>query len=770
MADIADPKDYEPVANPNDFEVVTQPSATPQATSDSGFTFAPRSGAQMDSLQAREATPELQSGVEAAAKAAPEIIDAASKAQQAVINPLSLVTDRLTPEPVKRFMQTPLASPEAVGEVRKALEYPTPTLSNLLFGTKFDEQGPLATVGKFVDEQIAGQTTPENLAIIAGTEGVGAAEKILGKKSPSLARTLFGGQEQPEVLAATNEALSNLESKYAPPETLNANAQLNDLLSTEGKVTEQQLPSTPQPLPVSKPTTDIQPLISKEKVGQGTEAQPQTQEVVPQPESSTGARPVPVPKEKTGESINSTKSQKVDLVDSTRRPKTFYRYEGGEKTHDTGESGAIYLSDKPQAAFKGEGSKLGEYHISASKIATPQDVADLGLNEMRIGGEKGDISFLSKEEVDALKAKGFDAAEGYLDDQGKAKEVAVFDKSQIRPRGTGSKPVEPVPEAEVATTAAPEGLPPVKEGFVRLYRGEPSTKTNRIVPDNRTGRYFTEDPNQAAKYGDKMHYIVVPGVSQGEQATYFLPEELAKQKLPVTPESPPTVSESTPQGQATADEPALSRLANRHTEERAASGELGEISPGQGYSKSDLVKQGEKMSPEEVNQYVSDLMQKTGDPIKQASAVSAEEARLSQRSSQLSRIAESDPTNVEAKLAADNAFNDLTDFHKGPVARLKEVFHGTGVGLQGEVPVDLSTFNGMREAWLKDTGELPPPSKEPLLRKTAAEVSKSIEQDNGARTALSDAIEKQSSSRKLPSYEEVRNNIRERMGLEPCIT
>ncbi len=234
-----------------------------------------------------------------------------------------------------------------------------------------------------------------------------------------------------------------------------------------------------------------------------------------------------------------------------------------------------------------------------------------------------------------------------------------------------------------------------------------------------------------------------------------------------TPATVPTETGETP---VVSDDQHVSTIANRFTEERTASGELGEIAPGQGYSTKEMAAQGLKMSPEEINQHVSDLMHGTGDPIEQGKAVRAEEARLSQRSNDLSRAAAADPTNVEAKLAADNAFNDVTDFHNGPVAKLKSIFHATGVGLQGELPVDLSTFNGLREAFLKDTGKVPTPEQEPQLQAMAEKVTKSVAEDNGAKQSLGQAIEKATARRKLPSYDEVRQNIADRMKIEPCRT
>jgi hypothetical protein len=62
-------------------------------------------------------------------------------------------------------------------------------------------------------------------------------------------------------------------------------------------------------------------------------------------------------------------------------------------------------------------------------------------------------------------------------------------------------------------------------------------------------------------------------------------------------------------------EPWVSAIANRFTAERAARGEVGEVIPGEGYSKEELLARGLQMGPEEVNQHVSDLMNnRGGDP------------------------------------------------------------------------------------------------------------------------------------------------------------
>jgi hypothetical protein len=212
-------------------------------------------------------------------------------------------------------------------------------------------------------------------------------------------------------------------------------------------------------------------------------------------------------------------------------------------------------------------------------------------------------------------------------------------------------------------------------------------------------------------------------------------------------------------------------MANRFTAERAARGEIGEVIPGEGYSKEELLARGLQMGPEEINQHVSDLMNnRGGDPKLQAGAIRVEEARLSQRSNAASRASEADPANAQLRTDANVAFQDLTDFHNGPVATLKNNWHAQGMTLQGEVPIDLSTFNGLRERFLRENGEAPSKNMEPLLRKTAKAVAESAAADRAAMDELGKEIERQSARRALPTDEEVRNRIMEAVKDYPCRT
>ena len=243
-------------------------------------------------------------------------------------------------------------------------------------------------------------------------------------------------------------------------------------------------------------------------------------------------------------------------------------------------------------------------------------------------------------------------------------------------------------------------------------------------------------------------------------------DQTGQVQQPAVESIPPEAAGTAPVSEA---EPWVSKIANRFTTERMATGDLGPVEPGVGVSKEEMLARGLKMGPETINQHVSNIMNDVGgNPRDQAAAIRTEEARLSQVSRQASLASEADPSNQQLRIQADNAFKDLTDFHNGPVAKLKSNWHAQGMSLQGELPVDLSTYNGLRDAFLRDVGKPPPPEMEPVLRKTAQRVRDAATAETAAMQRLGAEIERQSARRPLPSDDQVRTNIMKRMKVEPC--
>ena len=243
-------------------------------------------------------------------------------------------------------------------------------------------------------------------------------------------------------------------------------------------------------------------------------------------------------------------------------------------------------------------------------------------------------------------------------------------------------------------------------------------------------------------------------------------DQTGQVQQPAVESIPPEAAGVAPVSEA---EPWVSKIANRFTAERMATGDLGSVEPGVGVTKEEMIARGTQMGPETIASHVSNIMNDVGgNPRDQAAAIRTEEARLSQVSRQASLASEADPGNQQLRTQADNAFKDLTDFHNGPVAKLKNNWHAQGITLQGELPIDLSTYNGLRDAYLRDVGTPPPANAEPVLRRTAQRVRDAATAETAAMNKLGTEIERQSARRPLPTEDQVRENIVKRMKVQPC--
>jgi hypothetical protein len=249
----------------------------------------------------------------------------------------------------------------------------------------------------------------------------------------------------------------------------------------------------------------------------------------------------------------------------------------------------------------------------------------------------------------------------------------------------------------------------------------------------------------------------------GEKRAWVLREAAGQ------PKTPSSAEKLAPTPEAAGNEKWVSSIANRYVQARQQAGEIGEIAHGQGYSTQELINMGLKMKPQEVAQHLRDLRQGAGNTIRQAAAIRAEEARLSQRSAQASKIAEANPGNAQAKVQEENTYKELTDFHNNESAKLKNNWHGVGMAMQGEHEVDLTTYNGQRENWLRNSGGNPPPADvEPTLRQSARAAKKANDAAAAAQKKLSDEIGKPTRA-KIPSEDDLRAEIAEKMGIGPCI-
>ena len=259
------------------------------------------------------------------------------------------------------------------------------------------------------------------------------------------------------------------------------------------------------------------------------------------------------------------------------------------------------------------------------------------------------------------------------------------------------------------------------------------------------------------------------GVAPHLDELYKRASELVDQAKAAPPPEPAAQNQ-----RAVSDQPHVSSIANRFVDERAVRGEIGDVRPGESVPTADLVAKGQGMAPGRVDEAVSRMMQGGDIPTDDASAIRAEEARLSKRSGDLSRVARENPTDLEAQIAADNAHKDLTDFHNGPVAVLKRNWHLQGKVMQGEIPIDLSTLNGQREAWFKDGGKVdenskPPPAVDKRLQKSADKLDQAVKEEQASGARAGEVIDRATRGKKYPTPDELKVNLAARLKDMPCI-
>jgi hypothetical protein len=289
--------------------------------------------------------------------------------------------------------------------------------------------------------------------------------------------------------------------------------------------------------------------------------------------------------------------------------------------------------------------------------------------------------------------------------------------------------VEPVPEP------APPAPPTAEAPTVPVTREDVARRAYEI----------SEQRQRAGQPGDML--------SDWAQAQ----QELSRATEPILPA---TVSEA---------EPITSAIANRYVAERMARGELGTIDPSQGQSTEELVRQGLQMRPNQREGLIDNFMKGVGGDLdQQGAAIRSKEAMLSEQSRAASRAAAADPANPQLQAQAKAASDAVTAFHLGPIKKFKRIWSDSGRGLQGEIPLDYSTLNGTKEAYLKSNDKEAPASLEPKLKRMAEVVSKTADAERVAMNNLGKEIEKQIRGKILPTDDQVRTRLMEIMKDLPC--
>jgi hypothetical protein len=302
-----------------------------------------------------------------------------------------------------------------------------------------------------------------------------------------------------------------------------------------------------------------------------------------------------------------------------------------------------------------------------------------------------------------------------------------------------TEPVRPL--AEPVPEPAPPAPPVTEAPAVSVTREDVARRAYEI----------SEQRGRAGQPGDML--------SDWAQAQ----QELSRATEPILPA---TVSEA---------EPINSAIANRYVQERMASGELGQIDPSQGRSTEDMVRQGLQMSPNQRDGLIDNFIRgKGGDLDQQGAAIRSKEALLSEQSRAASRAATANPANPQLQAQAKAASDAVTAFHNGPIKKFKRIWSDSGRALQREIPLDYTTFNGMKEAYLKGNGKEAPPGLEPKLKRMAEVVSKTADAErvavNNYGKEIGKEIGKRTRGKTMPTDDQVRTRLMDIMKDLPCRT
>jgi hypothetical protein len=318
---------------------------------------------------------------------------------------------------------------------------------------------------------------------------------------------------------------------------------------------------------------------------------------------------------------------------------------------------------------------------------------------------------------------------------------------------TEAQPTEPQPPLPARGEVAPvEAQPPREQPAPITVRGEPApeTATPRPVTQEDVARRAYEMYDERTKNGQ-------PGTALDDW--HQAQAELNRTSEPILPG---TMSEA---------EPITSAIANRYVQERMAIGELGQIDPSQGQSTEDMIAQGLQMSRTQRDGLIDNFLKaKGGDLDQQGAAIRSKEALLSEQARAASRTANADPTNPQLQAQAKAAADAVTAFHNGPIKKFKQVWSDSGRVLQREIPLDYTTFNGMKEAYLKGKNKEAPAEFEPKLKQMAEAVSKITDAERVAINNWGKEIENQTRGKTLPADDQIRTRLMEIMKDLPCPT
>jgi hypothetical protein len=391
-----------------------------------------------------------------------------------------------------------------------------------------------------------------------------------------------------------------------------------------------------------------------------------------------------------------------------------------------------------------------------------QGIVEAALGQGLVGAIAGGIHAAMPPEVRPPLARPEDVTTGPKGAPIRGPEESTLEQGQAeaeQPPPPPPPPVQPAPVPEAPP--APSEEAPAPEAQVE----QPSAVPEAPQPVPETEPQPISEPQVPVTQEDisrRAYEISQERQANGQPGDALGDWVQAQQDLAQATESilPASLSEA---------EPINSAIANRYTAERMARGELGPIDPSQGKSTEELMQQGLQMSRTQRDGLIDNFMKgRGGDLDQQGAAIRSKEALLSEQNKAASRSAAADPANQQLQAQANDALAAVTAFHNGPVKKFKQVWSDSGRALQEDIPLDYTTLNGLKEAYLKGNNKAVPSELEPKLEQMAQRVTQSADAERVALNNAGQEIAKQTRGKPLPSDDQIRARLMEIMQDLPC--
>jgi hypothetical protein len=214
-------------------------------------------------------------------------------------------------------------------------------------------------------------------------------------------------------------------------------------------------------------------------------------------------------------------------------------------------------------------------------------------------------------------------------------------------------------------------------------------------------------------------------------------------------------------------------VANRVLEAEAKAGHIDPIDAGAGMSWQEMVESGRAQlnsgaNPAEIAARFKETGRLSADEF---AVLRAERERLAMETNKAADAARANKNDRNAQRVLADARQAETAFVRDVVQPAKTATSDIFRGMQGEAPIDASTFEGMRRAFVDATGREPKPSEEARLTRRASEVRNAERAETAATDRLGKAIDKELPKSFVPqTLEDIRAEMAKMSAeLTPCI-